>query len=160
MKPIIFIILVIFSFPLFGQYNPDKPNIIRLGSSYGGFSGLELHLGIERSISPKQIIYGNIFTNGRFVSGLTLGYRYRVASYKWLEGFAGLGLRTEYFSGELFKRQYYVLGLQPNLELRMNLNKTYFISTGVQFNSLFRKSLDAGDDYFINALSIGVARRF
>lgn len=161
MKTLIFLAVTLLSFPLFSQYNPSKLKSIRIGSSYGGFSGLEFNVGYERSISPKQYVYGTLFTTNRRSHGFTLGYKYNLLSYKWIEAFAGLDVRSEYQSRSWYGREGfdYNFTIEPTLELRFNVNKTHFISTGMQFCPIYSNK-DMGDSYFLNRLNIGVSRRF
>lgn len=161
MKSIIFLAISLLSFPLFAQYNPEKLNAVKIGSSYGGFSGLEFNLGYERAISPKQIIYGSLFTTIRESQGFTLGYKYNLLSYKWIEAFAGLDLRSEYFNYRRYgiERKSFSFSIQPTLELRFNVNKTHFITTGMHFSPIYSNN-NLGSDYFLNSLNIGVSRRF
>lgn len=161
MKVIIFLAVTLLSFPLFSQYNPGKLNSVKIGSSYGGFSGLEFNVGYERAISPKQIIYGSLFTTNRVSRGFTLGYKYNLLSYKWIEAFAGIDLRSEYFDYRRYgiERTSFNFSIEPTLELRFNVNKTHFITTGMQFSPIFEKHNNYDSDW-LRRLNIGVSRRF
>ena len=43
MKTLIILLLTVVSFPILAQYNPEKINTFKIGSSYGGCSGLEFN---------------------------------------------------------------------------------------------------------------------
>jgi|JI9StandDraft_1071089.scaffolds.fasta_scaffold551337_1 hypothetical protein len=160
MKTLIFLAVSLISFPLFGQYNPGKLNSVKIGSSYDGYSGLEFTLGFERNITAKQSIYGTFFKS-QFGSGFSLGTKYNLLSYKWIEAFAGLDVRSEYQSKLWYGREGYSYNftIEPTLELRFNVNKTHFITTGMQFCPIYSNK-ELGDGYFLNRLNIGVSRRF
>ncbi len=161
MKSIIFLsFLVLHSFHLLGQYNPEKLNTLRIGSSYGGFSGIEFHIGLERNITPRQSFYGSVFTSSLNGRGFYLGYKYNVISYKWIQAFAGLDARTEYFGKIDFKgRSFFTI--EPTVEFRFNVNKSYFISTGFHFNSIINNKRNYYEfSGFLNRFNLGVARRF
>lgn len=159
MKTIIFLTVTLLSFPVLAQYNPTKLNSIKLGSSYGS-SRLEFNIGVERFISTRQSIYGSVF-KASFGSGFNLGYKYNLLSYKWIEAFAGLDVRSEYQSRSWYGRDGYNYNftIEPTLELRFNVIKTYFITTGMHFYPIYN-SKNTGDSYFLNRLNIGVSRRF
>ena len=161
MKTIIFLAVTLLSFPLFAQYNPEKLNAVKIGSSYGGFTGLEFNIGYERAISPKQIIYGSLFRTNRLSRGFTFGYKYNLLSYKWIEAFAGLDLRSEYFNYRPvgIERKSFSFSIQPTLELRFNVNKTHFITTGLHFYPFYIDK-NVGGDNFLHKINIGVSRRF
>ena len=160
MKTIIFLAVALLSFPLLGQYNPEKLNTFKIGSSYGPSSGLEFSFGFERNITPRQSIYGSVFKSF-YASGFNLGYKYNVISYKWIEAFAGLDLRSEYFDYSRYggEGRSYNFSIEPTLELRFNVNKTHFISTSMQFCPIFEKQYNY-HSYWLQRLNIGVARRF
>lgn len=160
MKTLIFLAVSLLSFPLFGQYNPGKLNSVKIGSSHNAYSGLEFNIGYERAISPKQFIHGSLFTTYRS-HGFTLGTKYNLLSYKWIEAFAGLDIRSEYQSKLWYGREGYSYNftIEPTLELRFNVNKTHFITTGMQFCPIYSNK-ELGDGYFLNRLNIGVSRRF
>jgi hypothetical protein len=160
MKTLIFLVVSLLYFPLFGQYNPGKLNSVKIGSSYGSFSGLEFNVGYERHITSRQSIYGSVFKTG-YTYGFNFGYKYNVISYKWIEAFAGLDLRSEYFDYRRFgsEKVNFNFSIEPTLELRFNVNKTHFITTGLQFSPILEKFNNFDSDW-LRRLNIGVSRRF
>ena len=91
MKTLIILLLTVVSFPILAQYNPEKINTFKIGSSYGGGSGLEFNFGYERNITSKQSLYGSVFKS-QISYGYSLGYKYNLLSYKWIEAFAGIAI--------------------------------------------------------------------